>query len=84
MKEQNQSDEAVLKGVLGQIVGQSPTEQKSKLDAASKGANDLSSLVKRKPAKPSQGGETAHKRSAEEAEDSDSKRARVDEPSKES
>lgn len=84
MKEQNQSDEAVLKGVLGQIVGQSPTEQKSKLDAASKGANDLSSLVKRKPAKPSQGGKTAHKRPAEEAEDSDSKRVRVDEPSKES
>ncbi|RMJ21960.1 histone H1-binding protein [Aspergillus sp. HF37] len=82
IKEQNQSSEAVLKGVLGQIVGQSPTEQKSKLDAASKGANDLSAFVKKKPADSrALQGEASHKRPAETSQDGDSKRARVDGPS---
>lgn len=46
----NQENEAFLKGILGQIVGQSPADQKARLDAASKDATDLSSLVRRKPA----------------------------------
>lgn len=80
IKEQNQSSEAVLKGVLGQIVGQSPSEQKSKLEAASKEATDLSAFVKRKPANTrAPPGEPAHKRPAEAAPDGDSKRARVEE-----
>lgn len=81
IKEQNQSNEAVLKGVLGQIVGQSPAEQKSKLDAASKGANDLSAFVKKKPADRASQGEASNKRPAEASPDGDSKRTRVDGPS---
>ena len=82
IKEQNQSNEAFLKGVLGQIVGQSPAEQKSKLDAASREARDLSAFVKRRPANTrASPGESAQKRPAEDAQDSDSKRARVEDAS---
>lgn len=69
----------MLKGILGQIVGQSPTDQKAKLDAVSKGATDLSSLVRRKPAaaQPSQQG--SKRPAVDDAEtEEDSKRARVD------
>jgi HAT1-interacting factor 1 len=72
----------MLKGVLGQIIGQSATDQQAQLDAASKGATDLSAFVKRKPAKqPSQQPETASKRSAEEPAENGSKRSRVDDAS---
>jgi HAT1-interacting factor 1 len=37
-----------LNGILGQIIGKSSTEQKARLDEVAKGANDLSSLVRRK------------------------------------
>lgn len=37
-----------LNGVLGQILGQSPEEQKARLEEAVKNANDLSSFVKKK------------------------------------
>lgn len=69
----------MLKGILGQIVGQSPTDQKARLDAASKEATDLSSLVRRKPGKPAQQEPTASKRPAEdESTEAEAKRARVD------
>ncbi|KAJ5627588.1 hypothetical protein N7528_005015 [Penicillium herquei] len=75
-EESNQESEAFLKGILGQIVGQSPADQKARLDAASKEANDLSSLVRRKPASQAT---SASKRPAEEdPSESDSKRARVE------
>lgn len=80
IEQNDQDNEAMLKGILGQIVGQSPTDQKARLEAASKEATDLSSLVRRKPAsKPSQQEATASKRPAEnEPTEGASKRARVD------
>ncbi|KKY23014.1 putative tetratricopeptide repeat domain protein [Phaeomoniella chlamydospora] len=43
-----------LSGILGQILGESPDEQKKRLEEASKNATDLSGLVKRKkPKQPS-------------------------------
>ncbi|KAJ5724880.1 hypothetical protein N7493_006608 [Penicillium malachiteum] len=78
-EESNQESEAFLKGILGQIVGQSPADQKARLDAASKEANDLSSLVRRKPASQAT---SASKRPAEDdPSESDSKRARVEDAS---
>lgn len=78
LEQEEQGNEAMLKGILGQIVGQSPTDQKAQLDAASKGATDLSSLVRRKPA--SQPSQQASKRPAEDdaSTEEGSKRARVD------
>ncbi|KKK20938.1 hypothetical protein P175DRAFT_0460647 [Aspergillus ochraceoroseus IBT 24754] len=72
--------ETMLKGILGQIMGQSPSEQQSRLDAVTQNANDLSAFVKRKPAasKTSQPPASAPKRSAQQMEEGDSKRARVD------
>ncbi|CDM29215.1 hypothetical protein DTO013E5_5917 [Penicillium roqueforti] len=82
IEQNDQANEAMLKGVLGQIMGQSATDQKAQLDAASKGATDLSAFVKRKPAKqPTQQPETASKRPAEEPAENDSKRSRVDDAS---
>ncbi|KAJ5981637.1 hypothetical protein N7499_009311 [Penicillium canescens] len=83
VEQNDQANEAMLKGILGQIVGQSATDQKAQLEAASKGATDLSALVKRKPAKqPTQGSDSATKRPAEEpAADNGSKRSRVDDAS---
>ncbi|KAJ5969834.1 hypothetical protein N7501_006082 [Penicillium viridicatum] len=82
IEQNDQADEAMLKGVLGQIIGQSATDQKAQLDAASKGATDLSAFVKRKPAKQaSHQPETASKRPAEESAENDSKRSRVDDAS---
>lgn len=80
IEQNDQDNEAMLKGILGQIVGQSPTDQKARLEAASKEATDLSSLVRRKPAsKPPQQESTASKRHAEnEPTEGESKRARVD------
>lgn len=82
LEEQDRNDEAVLKGILGQIVGQSPTEQKARIDEVTKDATDLSSFVKRKPAggKSSQRPESSNKRFAEQtSKDSDVKRARTGE-----
>ncbi|CAG7917435.1 unnamed protein product [Penicillium olsonii] len=82
IEENDESNEAMLKGVLGQIIGQSATDQKAQLDAASKGATDLSAFVKRKPAKKPVPTETSSKRPAEEpATENDSKRSRVDDAS---
>lgn len=77
LEEEDKGDEAMLKGILGSIVGQSATDQKARLDAVSQSATDLSSLVRRKPAKPAQ---QSSKRPAEDDAPADegSKRARVD------
>lgn len=37
-----------LAGILGQIMGESTTEQKARIDEATKNANDLSGLVRKK------------------------------------
>ena len=37
-----------LSGILGSILGESPEAQKARIEEASKGANDLTQLVKRK------------------------------------
>ncbi|KAJ5992874.1 hypothetical protein N7451_008598 [Penicillium sp. IBT 35674x] len=75
----NQENEAFLKGILGQIVGQSVNDQKARLDSASKEATDLSSLVRRKPATQAASQSTASKRPAGDApSESGSKRTRVD------
>lgn len=75
----NQENEAFLKGILGQIVGQSVNDQKARLDSASKEATDLSSLVRRKPATQPASHSTASKRPAGDApSESGSKRTRVD------
>ncbi|KOS42881.1 hypothetical protein ACN38_g6227 [Penicillium nordicum] len=82
IEQNDQANEAMLKGVLGQIIGQSATDQKAQLDAASKGATDLSAFVKRKPAKQtSHQPETTSKRPAEESAENGSKRSRVDDAS---
>ena len=69
--EQSREVEAVIKGIIGETIGQSPLEQKSRLESASKGATDLSAFVRRKP---------AAKRSAEREnqEGDDKKRTRLD------
>lgn len=42
-----------LSGILGSLLGESPAAQKSRLDEASKGAKDLTNLIKRR--KPAEG-----------------------------
>lgn len=42
-----------LSGILGSILGESPAAQRARLEEASKSANDLTDLVKRK--KPAEG-----------------------------
>ncbi|EPS31266.1 hypothetical protein PDE_06221 [Penicillium oxalicum 114-2] len=86
LEQKERENEAMLKGILGQIVGQSATDQQARLDAVSKEANDLSSLVRRKPAptasaatQSSSTGSSSSKRPAEDVSaDNESKRARVD------
>ncbi|KAJ5475043.1 hypothetical protein N7539_008109 [Penicillium diatomitis] len=79
VQQREQENEAMLKGILGQIVGQSVPDQQARLDAVSKDANDLSSLVRRKPAAAQSSGSSSSKRPAEDTSaDSESKRARVE------
>ncbi|KAJ5101477.1 hypothetical protein NUU61_003699 [Penicillium alfredii] len=81
IEQKDQGSEAMLKGILGQIVGQSPTDQKARLDAVTKEATDLSGLVRRKPANQA-AQQVASKRPAEDTDaENDSKRARVDDAS---
>ncbi|RAL07558.1 SHNi-TPR domain-containing protein, partial [Aspergillus homomorphus CBS 101889] len=73
-------EDTMLRGILGQIVGQPVSEQKARLDAVTKNANDLSAFVKRKPAgaSQSQSGETAKRRiTGVDAQDFETKRART-------
>jgi HAT1-interacting factor 1 len=41
-----------MAGLLAQILGQDPAQQKAKLEEAKTNANDLSGLVRKKKAKP--------------------------------
>lgn len=67
----------MLKGILGQIMGQPPSEQMVQLDKATKGANDLSAFVKRRSGGNQQLVST-QKRSAQESDqERDVKRTRV-------
>ncbi|KAL3457737.1 hypothetical protein BJX64DRAFT_302417 [Aspergillus heterothallicus] len=75
----DEQSESMLKGILGQIIGQSDSQKQTMLDAASKNANDLSAFVKRKPAiKPVQTSTTMKRAGEGNTEDNGSKRARVD------
>ncbi|CEJ62432.1 hypothetical protein PMG11_10930 [Penicillium brasilianum] len=79
IEQREQENEAMLKGILGQIVGQSATDQQARLDAVSKEATDLSSLVRRKPAAPQSSQQSSSKRPAENGPaEGESKRARVE------
>lgn len=72
-----------LRGVLGAILGESTADQKARIAEATKNANDLSGLVKKKkpaavaaqPAPPQQ----AEKRKLEDvAEEGETKKAKVE------
>ncbi|KAL4737381.1 hypothetical protein BDV11DRAFT_206817 [Aspergillus similis] len=72
--------ENMIKGILGQIMGESDSNKRSLLDVAAENATDLTAFVKRKPAgsKSSQQASSAPKRPVqEEASEGDSKRPRV-------
>lgn len=76
-----------LNGILGQILGESPAEQKKRLAEASAGATDISGLVKKRAAKTTADGEATTvngngKRKADEVEDvASAKKAKVDDAS---
>ncbi|KAJ9384596.1 hypothetical protein DTO063F5_4666 [Paecilomyces variotii] len=78
-----------LNGLLGQILGQAPEQQKAKLEEAVKNANDLSSFVKKKkqPAPASvpapAPATTGEKRSVDADGEQPSKRAKVEESTEE-
>ncbi|KAL4960930.1 SHNi-TPR domain-containing protein [Aspergillus stella-maris] len=77
----NDESENMIKGLLGQIMGESATNKQSLLDTATQNATDLSAFVKRKPV-PKNSASSAPKRSAQEqAQEGDTKRARVDDAS---
>jgi HAT1-interacting factor 1 len=75
-----------LAGILGQVFGESTSEQKARIQEATKNANDLTGLVRKK--KPAQAPETAEvngkaKRKldvADAGEEGDGKRAKTEEP----
>ncbi|KAL4814195.1 hypothetical protein BDW67DRAFT_89460 [Aspergillus spinulosporus] len=72
--------ENMIKGILGQIMGESDSNKRSLLDVATQNATDLTAFVKRKPAssKSSQQASSAPKRPMqEEASEGDSKRPRA-------
>lgn len=82
-----------LNGILGQLLGESEEEQKKRLEEASKGAKDISGLVKKKPVKlegaPSPASVNGNGKRKAEEDDADAeeaagtKKARVDGASKE-
>ncbi|KAJ9357252.1 hypothetical protein C8Q69DRAFT_190922 [Paecilomyces variotii] len=74
-----------LNGLLGQILGQAPEQQKAKLEEAVKNANDLSSFVKKKkqPAPAPAPAATGEKRSVDADGEQPSKRAKVEESTEE-
>ncbi|KAA8650016.1 SHNi-TPR domain-containing protein [Aspergillus tanneri] len=83
LEDSDGENEAVLKGILGQIMGQSPAEQKDRLETVTKEANDLSAFVKRKPTGKQSSQVTdlphMHKRAAPEViREDDAKRIRTD------
>lgn len=63
-----------LGGILGSMLGETPAQQKVRIEQATKGANDLSGLIRKKPAKPAakldaatSTSESSSKRKAEDA-----------------
>ncbi|KAF9887577.1 hypothetical protein FE257_009789 [Aspergillus nanangensis] len=81
LEDQTNQDDTMLKGILGQIMGESPAQQKVRLDAVTKGANDLSAFVKRKQpnTQTPQTAPSIQKRSAgEELLEEDNKKPRID------
>ncbi|EAU34682.1 conserved hypothetical protein [Aspergillus terreus NIH2624] len=81
IEESNDKNEAFLKGILGQMMGETPAQQAARLDAATKNANDLSGLVKKRKqpsSQPSEGASSGQKRSAAENGEDATKRARTD------
>jgi HAT1-interacting factor 1 len=81
LEDREESSEAMLKGILGQMIGQSPADQRAQLDKVTQGANDLSAFVKRKSGgnQPARRAESTQKRSAQEGDqDGDAKRPRFD------
>ncbi|KAK6837563.1 hypothetical protein RU639_000940 [Aspergillus parasiticus] len=77
LEDKDEKNEAMLKGILGQIMGQPPSEQMVQLDKATKGANDLSAFVKRRSGGNQQLVST-QKRSAQESDqEGEVKRTRV-------
>lgn len=69
----------MIKGILGQIMGESDSDKQSLLDTATRNATDLSAFVKRKPgdSKTSQQANSTLKRSMEEINDGNPKKARA-------
>lgn len=72
----------MLRGILGQIVGQPAVEQQARLEAITKDAKDLSALVKRKPAgiqRPPRSESTEKRSAPEQVEDEfNTKKARTE------
>ncbi|KAL3424392.1 histone H1-binding protein [Phlyctema vagabunda] len=82
--------DSLIGGALGQSLGESPAEAKARIEEATKSANDLSGLVRRKKEKAAEGDApeittNGGKRKAEEdAEESDStKKAKTDDANEE-
>ncbi|RAK75107.1 SHNi-TPR domain-containing protein [Aspergillus fijiensis CBS 313.89] len=73
-------EDTMLRGILGQIVGQPVSERKARLDAVTENANDLSAFVKRKPtsaSRPQTGESTKRRMVGDKTQDSEPKRART-------
>ncbi|RAH77486.1 tetratricopeptide repeat domain protein [Aspergillus japonicus CBS 114.51] len=73
-------EDTMLRGILGQIVGQPVSERKARLDAVTENANDLSALVKRKPtsaSRPRNGEPTKRRMDGDKTQDRETKRART-------
>ena len=79
-----------MSGILAQVLGESTSEQKARIEEATKNATDLSGLVKKKKAKPaangaaaaagSTNGSASAKRKLEEPEvEGEGKRAKTEE-----
>lgn len=73
-----------LGGILGSILGESAVQQKARIEEATKSANDLTGLIRKKPAKPAtqaEGGSAAAangKRKADEEPEVNGKKAKVE------
>jgi HAT1-interacting factor 1 len=82
VERQNEESDTMLRGILGQIVGQPAVEQQARLEAITKDAKDLSAFVKRKPAgiqHPPRSGSTEKRSAPEQVEDEfNTKKARTE------
>jgi len=67
--------------VFGQLIGKSTAEKVAALDEVSRGANDLSSLVRKKNTQTSSSSSGAKRKQVEVVEEpEDSKRAKTEDP----